>query len=393
MLLYLRKVIVIFRSCLTTFLVVFISACSSSSQTPEPKKAFFNIALNYDLFDATPQQISMSDDIFYLTTEQRIEILAQVNKRIALGKPRHKALSSVLQLRMGSFTYYGETYSAEEAMRLNKGNCMSLAVLTGAFAEVIGLEYSFREINTLPIFDKQNNLILSSSHVQSILYDESFIAEDNVIYITKPSIVIDYFPDSDNRMGKQVSKASFISMYYKNLAADALINNQLPEAFNLAEKSYQYDKTNTAVINLLGVIHRRAGDNISAENIYKAGMSLDSSNLTLLSNYMVLLKSEQRFDEADRIEQALELLDDPNPYQWLEQAYAAKNNQKAVLYFKKALKKAPYLHQAYLGLYQIHLAEGKTLKAKQMLTKALEWSYEAEERKLYKYKLYSLRSL
>jgi len=382
---------VIFRSCLATFLVVLISACSSSSQSPPPTKVPFNIALNYDLFDATPQQINMSDDIFYLTTVQKKELLTQVNKRIALGKPKHIALYEVLQSRLSNFTYYGETYKAEAGVRLNKGNCMSLAVITGAFAEVIGLEYSFREINTLPIFDKQNNLILSSSHVQSLLYDESFIPEENVIYIAKPSIVIDYFPDSDNRIGKQVSKASFISMYYKNLSADALINNQLAEAFNLAEKSYQYDRKNTAVINLLGVIHRRAGDNISAENIYKAGIKVDSSNLTLLSNYMVLLKSEQRFAEADRIEQALELLDDPNPYQWLEQAYAAKSNMKAALYFKKALKKAPYLHQAYMGLYKIHLAEGKTLKAKQMLTKALEWSYETEERKLYKYKLYSLR--
>lgn len=381
----------IFRSYLTTFLVVFITSCSSYSESPPPVKEFNNIALNYDLFGVESVQANIYDDIFYLTTEQKEAVLNQVNKRIALGKPKHIALSEVLQSRLSNFTYYGETYKAEKGVRLNKGNCMSLAVITGAFAEVVGLEYSFREITTLPIFDKQNNLILSSSHVQSILYDEGFLPEDGFIYISKPSIVIDYFPDSDNRVGRKVSKSSFISMYYKNIAADALINNQLSEAFNLAEKSYQYDSSNIAVINLLGVIHRRAGDNISAENIYKAGMKVDSSNLALLSNYMVLLKSEQRFVEADRIEQKLDLLDDPNPYQWLEQAYTAKNNRKAALYFQKALKKAPYLHQAYMGLYQIHLAEGKKLQAKQMLSKALEWSYEAEERKLYKYKLYSLR--
>ncbi|WP_057830632.1 tetratricopeptide repeat protein [Colwellia sp. TT2012] len=381
----------IFRSCLTTFLVVFITSCSSYSKSPAPTQAFEQIVLNYALFGAKAEQAKITDDIFYLTKEQKDKILTQVNKRIALGKPRHTALSEVLQSRLSDFTYYGKTYNAEEGARLNKGNCMSLAVITGAFAEVIGLEYSFREITTLPIFDKQNNLILSSSHVQTIIYDDRFLPEDGFFYISKPSIVIDYFPSSGNRVGRKVSKSAFISLYYKNLAADALINNQLSEAFNLAEKSYQYDSSNIAVINLLGVIHRRAGDNISAENIYKTGMKVDSSHLALLSNYMVLLKSEQRFVEANRIEQKLDLLDDPNPYQWLEQAYAAKNNRKAALYFKKALKKAPYLHQAYMGLYQIHLAEGQKLQAKLMLSKALEWTYEAEERKLYKYKLYSLR--
>jgi len=382
---------VFFRCYLTMFLVVFISSCSSHSTNPPPTEEFKNIALNYDLFGFEAEQVNTADDIFYLTIEQKGELLTQVNKRVELGKPKHIALSEVIQTRLSNFTYYGETYKAEDGVRLNKGNCMSLAVLTGAFAEVIGLDYSFREVSTLPIFDKQNNLILSSSHVQSILYDDSFSPEEGFIYISKPSVVIDYFPDSDNRIGRKVSKSSFISMYYKNLAADALINNQLTEAFNLAEKSFQFDKSNTAVINLLGVIHRRAGDNRTAENIYKAGMKVDSSNLALMNNYMMLLKSEQRHAEADIIEQKLELLDDPNPYQWLEQAYTANNNRKAALYFKKALKKAPYLHQAYMGLYQIHLAEGKKSQAKQMLTKALEWSYEAEERKLYKYKLYNLR--
>jgi len=382
---------VILKSCFVTFLVVFISSCSSHSKVSPPSEAFKDIVLNYDLFDVMPQQEKISDDIFYLTTEQKTEVLTQVNKRTALGEPTHEALSKVLQSRLGSFTYYGETYNAEEANRLNKGNCMSLAVLTGAFAELIGLDYSFRELTTLPIFDKQNNLILSSSHVQSILYDDRFLPEDDVIYFSKPSIIIDYFPDNNDLKGRRISKSAFISMYYKNLAADALINEQLGEAFYLAEKAYQYDRSNIAVINLLGVIHRRAGDNRTAENIYKAGMAVDSSHLILMSNYMVLLNSEQRFAEAKRVEKRIDLLDDPNPYQWLEQAYAAKNNRKAALYFQKALKKAPYLHQAYMGLYQIHLAEGKNLQAKKMLNKALEWSYEIEERKLYKYKLYSLR--
>jgi Tfp pilus assembly protein PilF len=382
---------VILKSSLVTFLVVFISSCAGHSKVSLPPEAFKDIVLNYELFDATSQQDNISDDIFYLTPEQKTEVLTQVNERIALGEPKHEALSKVLQSRLGNFTYYGETYNAEKATRLNKGNCMSLAVLTGAFAELMGLEYSFRELTTLPIFDKQNNLILSSSHVQSILYDDSFLPEDDVIYFSKPSIVIDYFPDNNDLKGRRVSKSAFISMYYKNLAADALIKDQLSEAFSLAEKSYQYDRSNIAVINLLGVIHRRAGDNRTAENIYKAGMEVDSSHLILMSNYMVLLNSEQRFAEAEQIEQRIDLLDDPNPYQWLEQAYAAKNNIKAALYFQKALKKAPYLHQAYMGLYQIHLAKGEKSQAKQMLSKALEWSYEVEERKLYKYKLYSLR--
>ncbi|MCJ8296148.1 MAG: hypothetical protein MJK15_17225, partial [Colwellia sp.] len=162
----------------------------------------------------------------------------------------------------------------------------------------------------------------------------------------------------------------------------------------LAEKAYQLDKSNIEVINFLAVIHRRAGDIVTAEKIYNIGLELDSSSLSLMSNYIMLLKKENRYDEAEMIERKLELIDDPDPYQWLEQAYtaqASKKNAQAKAFYKKALVKAPYLHQAYKGLYQIYLAEGKKSKAKEMLVKALEWTYEVGERRQYKYKLYSMR--
>ncbi len=223
-----------YKSCLAIVLVVLISSCSSQPQNPPATEKFKNIAFNYGLFDSELPHKNTYSDIFHLTTEQKDNLLAQVNKRIDSGKAKHIALSEFLASRLSNFTYYGETYEAEKSARLNKGNCMSLAVLTGAFAEAIDLEYSFREITTLPVFDKQNNLILSSTHVQTILYDESFLPEEDYIYISKPGIVIDYFPSNYNLAGKKVSKSAFISMYYKNFAADALIDDQLSQAFRLA---------------------------------------------------------------------------------------------------------------------------------------------------------------
>lgn len=376
---------------LAFFCLLFLSSCANFQHNKTPTESIEKVPINYNLFTLNTDSKSIPNSPFYLTEAQKDEVILEVNEKVALGIPKHIALSELLESHLSNFTYYGDTYNAETTTRLNKGNCMSLAVLTGAFAEAIELDFSYREINTIPVFDKQNNLILSSSHVQTILYDERFIPKDNHVYLSKPSVVIDYFPDKWHRVGGKLSKSNLTSMYYKNLAADALINNELSEAFNLAETAYQFDRESVAVINLLGVIHRRAGDIESAENIYKAGMLIDSSNLALMSNYIVLLKGENRFDDAAKIEEKYELLDDPDPYQWLELAYTAKSNHKAAMYYKKALKKAPYLHEAYLGLYAIYLAEGNIRGAKDVLAKKLEWTYDIEEKKLYKSKLYSLR--
>ena len=108
----------------------------------------------------------------------------------------------------------------------------------------------------------------------------------------------------------------------------------------------------------------------------------------------MLLKSQQRIEEATVLQNQMNKLDDPNPYHSLGEAFIARkkgDSKQAEIHFKKALSKAPYLNQAYMGLYQIYAKQHKLDKAQAMLIKALEWTYELDERKLYKHKLYSLQ--
>ena len=386
------------RAVVFTFVSLFIisiSACTSTqlSKNSSEVEKHSEILFNEYLFTGYKAPLVLSDDLFSLTLLQQDEILTAVKKKQQQGFKLHQALSEVLKSKFVNFTYYGETYNAETAMRLNKGNCMSLAVLTTAYAKLLGLKFSYREVNTLPVFEKQKNVIISSSHVQTIIYDADYTAQSAKYYFSKPGVVIDYFPSTSNRVGKYFGESDFIAMYYKNLAGDALIEDDLAKAFMLAKKAYQHNKNNVEVINSLAIIHRRAGDSESAEAIYQAGLKIEQSNLRLLSNYIMLLKRQSRFEEAEKYQVKLNQLNDPNPFFWLEEAYIAeKNNEmnKATRFYLKALNQAPYLHQAYLGLYHIYRNNGRFTKAKHMLKEALEWTYEIEQRKQYKTKLYSL---
>ena len=381
-----------------TFITLFmaISACSNKNLQNKGIKYQVNVPINKTLFSDEGKTPNFQDDIFTLSPSQQNNILSAVEKKQAQGLKLHKALAAVLNTKLSNFTYYGETYNAEMTMRLNSGNCMSLAVLTTAYAKLLGLKFSYREVSTIPIFEKENNLILSSSHVQTVIYDTEFVEDVDTFYLQKPGVVIDYFSNKNNRVGKSFGESTFVSMYYRNLAADALIENELAKAFILAEKAYAYNKQNIEAINLLAVIHRRAGDDKGAENIYQAGLQIEQSSIALISNYIMLLRKQKRFDEAEVHQEKLDQLDDPNPYHWLEQAYIAEQSHKknkAIKYYQKALENAPYLNQAYLGLYHIYLERGRLAKAKAMLKNALEWTYEIDQRKQYKYKLYSLAQL
>ncbi len=380
---------------LVLLLSLLVSSCSSITkpQQSEDVNQAMKIPINYRLFPNIENEQLNTEDIFFLTQVQQKEFIVNFDQQIANGLAPHKALSEVLAERLANFTYYGETYDATTALRLNKGNCMSLAILTTAYAKIIGLDFSYRKVSTLPIFTKKEDVILSSSHVQTIIYDPSFIADQNTFYLANPAVVIDYFPSKSHRSGIKFSLETFLAMYYKNIAADALADKDLNKSFLYANKAYQLDTDNIETINLLAVIHRRSGDLQTAEAIYKTGMDKGQTNIALLSNYIMLLKSQRRMDEVNTLQDKLNQLDDPDPYQWLGEAYTAKNVgniKQAEIYFKKALSKAPYLNQAYMGLYKIYIKQNKLKKAQTMLVKALEWTYELDERKLYKYKLYNI---
>lgn len=377
---------------------VALSGCSSQSLVHKDQLDHsdnLNIPINYNLFNIEDVEVINEDEIFLLSNDQQNEFLDYFNQHTQQGFKSHRIIETFLEKRLANFTYYGETFIAEKAMRLNKGNCMSLAILTTALARLVELDYSYREVNTLPVFEKHNNLLLSSSHVQTVIYDPNFTPKKNTLYISKPSIVIDYFPNQSNRAGQKFKFKNFLSMYYRNIASDALLNDNLDLAFIYANKGFEVDSSSIPMVNFLAILHKRKGDLKTAESIYKIGLRSEKHNLALLSNYIVLLQNQERFEEADIVEQSLKELNDPNPYNWLEQAYIAQQDndpRAAKIYYNKVLSIAPYVNEAYQGLYQIYLAEGKTRLAKTMLKKALEWTYEIKERKLYKYKLYNLNN-
>jgi len=69
-------------------------------------------------------------------------------------------------------------------------------------------------------------------------------------------------------------------------------------------------------------------------------------------------------------------------------AHGANKKNKAQHYYQKVIDKAPYVHQAYFGLYQIYLADNKRRRAKAILKDGLKWTHDIKQRSIYKYKLF-----
>jgi tetratricopeptide (TPR) repeat protein len=94
-----------------------------------------------------------------------------------------------------------------------------------------------------------------------------------------------------------------------------------------------------------------------------------------------------------KINQSLARLDDPSPFDWLRAghgAYSEGNFKEAVLFYKKAAKKAPYLHESYAGMARAYYKIGNRKGAEREFKNALQYSHRVSTRSMYEAKLMAL---
>lgn len=374
------------------FFIFTLILCIGCSSVKANREQQVSVSLNSALF--SPNNMVISENDFYALSEQQQQLfLTFYQQKISQGYLPHEVVKLFLESSLDQFTYFGQTYTASEAMLNSSGNCMSLAILTTAFSRLVGVEIDYRKMNSLPVYEKHGNVLLSSSHVQSLLYDPSFIAEENTYYIYRPAIIIDYFPQDSNIRSKTVNPNEFLAMYYVNKAAELYIKEEFDNAFAYAKHAYHLDVNNVSSLNLLALLHKKKGDIKSAERLYLAAMASNDVNISVLDNYVTLLKQQGRFRDAKKVKSQIENIYDPNPYHWLEKAQLASYNKEysdAERYYRKVIKLAPYVKQAYLELHEIYLVQGKVQYAISILEASLPWVHEPKQKQKYKKQLYQL---
>lgn len=340
-----------------------------------------------------PPDIIPATDIFRLSKEQQADFLKYFESPIRKSTAAHERVYSYLQDITMDFYYQGETFTAEEALRNSSGNCMSLAVLTTALAKLGGVEASYQLVDSTPVFESHGNIVYKGQHVRTKLYN----AATNVTtgsFLMKPSgVLIDYFPTEGTRFVSNIGENEYIAMFYNNLASEAIAREDYNAAFWLLEKTLGLAPDAPGPLNSMAVVHRRVGDLEKAEEIYRYGITYLDDKITFMRNYRVLLEQMGRFDEVAQINRRLALLDDPSPFDWLQAGHGAFSDgdfQGAVLFYKKAAKIAPYLHESHAGLAKAYYMIGDRKSAEREFKNALENSQRPSTRSMYEAKLYAL---
>ncbi|WP_444997068.1 tetratricopeptide repeat protein [Aliikangiella sp. IMCC44359] len=382
------------RICLFLTACLLIPSCTTVKnieKTVEKEEEPFPIVF-YESFGEKPELIKDSE-LFLLTQEQQEHFFRYINNIANRDIPKHQRVSNYLKKIIKGFNYHSDTFIASDAVTNQRGNCLSLAILTTALARLAEVEVGYELMQTPPIYQKKGNTILTSQHVRSLLYKPNATADNGFYFLVRPVIKIDYFPSRGALVQRRVSESEFISMYYRNKAAEAIVEKNTKNAFWYSIESLQYSKNNAHAINMLALIYDREGYTEDAGKLYRFGIGNSDEKLELLSNYFNYLKRNKRFLEAEEIKAQIAEMNVQNPFDWLEvadQALMRGEILSALKYYDKVIELAPYLHHGFFGRAKAEFLRGNTARAQKAFDKAVELAHEKETKAMYEAKLSAL---
>jgi len=348
---------------------------------------------DYADFGPSPE-ITSEQALFALNEDQARHFLNYFNDPLRQGSPAHQRVVDYILLTGDRFGFQGATHTAEQTLINNGGNCLSLAILTTSLARLAQVDVGYQLVRSTPVYGQAGGLTLKQQHVRSYLYAPRHKnTEDNLYVMRRAGLIVDYFPSGHERFIGNISEADYIAMYYRNIAADGLLDKNYGLSFWMLLKSFEFAPNHPDGINMMAVLHRRAGDIQRAEKLYLYGIEHSDGVVSLLKNYRDLLVFQGRMDEASEISEQLYGLVDDSPYNWLavaDSAYLEGNYSEALSFYSKAEKLAPYLHEVYLGKAKSYYRLGNHTAAKKQLELARDNAYEEGKKALYSAKLASL---
>jgi Tfp pilus assembly protein PilF len=340
--------------------------------------------------------VPQANEIFYLDDVQQQRFLDYFNSPAMASIAEHARLYNFIDDFLDNFDYKGDTYGANLAATTQAGNCLSLAILTKAYASLVNLDVDYRKVNSAPIYQRVNSVMTMSSHVQTHLYAPQPKVEDKQsLKGLRAKIIIDYFPTSNHIIGDVIGHADFMAMFYQNLAAEAIISGRYEVAYSLLNEAMDLSPNNIETINTIAVLYKKSGYVQAAENIYHYAIKHTAGSVSLLSNYIILLQETGRLAKAEVIQQQFKKIDDKNPYRWYDlanQAFEQKKFSRALNYFERSIAVAPYLHESFFGQAKTYSLLGRKRLAKMALKNAIDLAFKPADERLYIAKLKTLNS-
>jgi tetratricopeptide (TPR) repeat protein len=371
-------------------LCMLLASCSHTPVTQPPAQVFSD-----QLFAAPSERIS-AEDVFALSDEMKRYLETEMAGRLlnkGLQKGLIDALYSQNQLRLDYDATI--TRNASQAFEARSGNCLSLVIMTAAFAKALGLSVEYQGAYIEPTWSRVGGMYFLSGHVNLTLGGRMIGARS--IYDTSDLLTVDFLPPEQLRALRTwvIPEATIVAMYMNNRAAELLVRGGVDDAYWWARTAIGQDPAFLSAYNTLGVVYLRHGDWPQAERAFGHILEREPKNTQALSNLALALQRLGRTAESGAVRRKLAELEPYPAFHFFDRGLAAMrlgDFKTARDLFAKEVDRDPYYHEFQFWLGAANLKLGNLDEARKHLGLAMESSSTRSDRDLYAAKLEHIRS-
>ncbi len=375
---------------LLALLSALLCGCSTPPVQPSPEPFFHD-----HLFAAATQRAD-ADQVFALSEAMkhyvRFDIAAQL-RREGSARGLINALYRRDQLRLDYDS--AATRNAAQAFDARKGNCLSLVLMTAAFAKELGLHVTYQTVASEETWTHSRGIAFLSTHINVTLGPRAITARSG--FDAGHSLTVDFLPAEDLRGQRiqPVSEDTVVAMYMNNRAAESLSRGLTDEAYWWARAAIVQAPHLPSAYNTLGVVYMRHGDMKAAEDVFGFLLRRDPHDKQALSNLATMLETLGRLGESSAARAVLAQLEPYPPFHFFRLGMTAMEHgdfKTAKRMFAKEVDRADYSSEFHFWLALANFRLGDADEARKEMQLAVKNSTSRSDRDLYAAKLERLRS-
>lgn len=370
-----------------------VAGCASGPALPPPDSA----PLLHDAAFAPPTEAIDRDAVFALSAPMRAYLDAHRNAFEWRGDRRQQLLDLLYRKGELALRYdAAATRTAAEAFDARAGNCLSLVVMTTAFAKALDLPVRLRQVFVDETWTRSGDLIFAAGHVNLALDSTRSLARISAGDANE--WLVDFLPGVDLRSqrAQTIGEATVVSMFMNNRAAERLAAGRVDQAYWYAREAVLADPRHSMAFNTLGVVYLRQGLVREAQAVFDAVLRREPENPKVLGNLVSALRRQGRDADAQAVAQRLAAVEPVAPFHWFDAGLQALREQdwaRARELFRRELRREPSFHEIHFRLAQAELGLGNVAAARRHLVQAQEATTSAGDAAIYAAKLDHLNTL
>ena len=374
---------------LLSFLLI---ACASR---PPMSTARIEALFNNALFSA-PSEVINADEILAINAEMRqfiaVEIAEQLHKK-GLQQGLFDALYSEGKLKLDYDASI--TKNAAQAFSSRAGNCMSLVLMTAAFAKEIGLEVQFQNVTISPSWIRNGAVLFSAGHVNIILLEKH--TSKTFLSDVRQKFTVDFLPPEEMRhlTSEIISEKTAIAMFMNNRAAESLAQGQLDNAYGWIRAAVIQDPSFLNAYNTLGAIYHAHADLQKAQQAFIFAIAQNPKDTSAMLNLSYTYRAMGNSEEADLLAQKVEKSRPHQAYYFFNLAQKAMEDgdfELAKNLFSKEVNAAPENPEFNFWLASALYKLGDLTSAQRVMAQAIKNSTSRKDHAIYTTKLQQIQA-